>query len=344
MSTAEISQPVPVRRARRAAARLIPTGIYGWIAGRLLLCVFTLVVVSLLIFAATTILPGDAARAILGRNVRPEALATLREQLGLDRPVTAQYFSWVKGVFTGDLGESLTARQPVGSLAVPAAVNTFTLMFITLVISVPLSILIGCVSAVRRDRAFDRVTQVTSLILAAVPEFIIGMVLVIVFATTAFQVFPAVTIIPADERAYGNLDQMVLPIATLVLMTIPYLALTVRASVIEALESEYVVMARTKGLSERRVVLRHALPNTLAPAFQAIALTIAWLAGGLVIIEFLFNFPGLGGALQNAVTTRDLPMIQVITLILATVVVLSNLLADVLTVLVTPRLRTGRRR
>jgi peptide/nickel transport system permease protein len=176
-----------------------------------------------------------------------------------------------------------------------------------------------------------------------VPEFVTGMVLVILFATVVFPVLPAVALIPPDHLAHNYLEQLVLPIAALTLVTLPYLVLTIRSALCEALDSEYIVFARLKGLSERRIVYLHALSNTWAPLLQAVALTVAWLAGSLVIIEFLFNFPGLGGALQKSVTTRDLPLIQSVTLILAAVTIAANLLADVLTVLTTPRLRTGGR-
>jgi peptide/nickel transport system permease protein len=336
-----VSGAVDGARSRRVLRAVAP---YRWVAIRLGLGLLTLFIVSLLIFVATSVLPGDAARAILGRQARLEALVQLRHELGLDRPLVDQYLSWISGVLTGDLGTSLTAQVPVSSLVGPAAANTFTLMFLGLLIAVPLSIGIGCITAVRRDTRVDRLAQFASLILTATPEFIIGIVLVLVFSTAVFQVLPAVALIPAEDSAFQHLDQLVLPVATVVLLITPYLVMLIRAAVIDALESEYVVMARLKGLSERRVVLHHAFRNALAPTLQALALSVAYLTGGLVVVEFLFNYPGLGGALANAVATRDLPMIQAVVLTLAATVIVANLLADLLTVLATPRLRTGGRR
>ncbi|MYR07990.1 ABC transporter permease subunit [Gordonia sp. SID5947] len=315
-----------------------------WIFRRILLGFLALAVVSVLIFLATTMLPGDAAQAILGKSAKPQELAALREQLGLTRPPVEQYLSWLQGFFTGDLGTSLTSRQPVSSIVVPAAINSAVLIGLTLLVCVPLALAIGCYAAVHRNGRVDRVLLSASMIFSVIPEFVIGMVLVILFATVVFPILPAVALIPPDQLALNYADQLVLPVAALTLVTLPYLVLTIRSALCEALDSDYIVFARLKGLSERRIVYLHALSNTWAPLLQAVALTVAWLAGSLVIIEFLFNVPGLGSAMQKSVTTRDLPLIQSVTLVLAAVTIAANLLADVLTVLTTPRLRTGGRR
>jgi peptide/nickel transport system permease protein len=194
--------------------------------------------------------------------------------------------------------------------------------------------------AVRRDRGADRIVLLGSLGLTALPEFVIGMGLIILLATTVFHVFPAVSLLAPGESPLADPSKLVLPVLTLVLAVVPYLYRLVRASTIEALESEYVVMARLKGMPEHSVVLRHVLPNALVPVIQASALVLTYLLGSAVVIESLFQFPGLGSDLTGAISHRDLPVMQAYVLVLAAAVVLFNLAADVLTVLVTPRLRT----
>jgi peptide/nickel transport system permease protein len=315
-------------------------GPWRWIGLRLLLGVGTLLVVTFLIFLATSVLPGDAARSILGYDASPQALEELREQLGLNEPPLNQMLAWLGGVLTGDLGTSLTAKQPVAEYVAPLAVNTLTLMGAALLVSVPVSFLVGSWAAGHRDSAGDRVAQGVSLVLLAVPDFIIGILLVMLLATNVLQLLPAVTIIPSGQSIFAHLEFVVLPALTIALALIPYLTLMIRTAVSDTIESEYVLMARLKGVSEWRIIASHALRNALGPILQSLALAIAWSAGGVVVIEVIFNYPGLGRALKDAIGARDLPVIQAVTLMLASLIVITNLLADVLTVLVTPRLRT----
>jgi peptide/nickel transport system permease protein len=195
----------------------------------------------------------------------------------------------------------------------------------------------------RRDRMVDHVGSMISLIFAALPEFVIGIALVLLFATSVFHVFPAVSLIPPGDHAWQHLNAVILPAATLVLAVTPYISRIMRGSMIEVLESEYVTMARLKGLPERTVMLRHALPNAIVPAIQVSALQLAWMAGGVVVVEFVFAYPGIGAALVDAVGNRDVPTVQALALIIAAVYVVLNLAADVTTILVTPRLRTAGR-
>lgn len=340
VSSDTAAHPLPEVEQPAAARMLAGLRRSKWILWRLAFGVLTLLLVSILIFLATSVLPGDAARAILGYDASDAAVAELRAQLGLDRSPLAQHISWLGGVLQGDLGMSLTARQPVIDLVGPRAVNTAALLVVSLVVAVPLSLLLGCWTAVRRDGLLDRVVQGAALVLMAVPDFIVGLILVLVFATTVLHLLPAVTMLPFGESAFQHPNVLILPAATIVIALVPYLILMVRAAMIDALESEYVEMARLKGVRERRIVFMHALPNALAPILQALALATAWTAGGIVVVEFLFNYPGLGSGIANAIASRDVPMIQAIALILATLIVVTNLIADVLTVLTTPRLRT----
>jgi peptide/nickel transport system permease protein len=318
-------------------------GISGFILRRILFGFVTLFVASLIIFAATQVLPGDAARSILGRNATPESLAALREQLGLNEPVTRQYTDWIGGVLTGDLGTSLTASRPVTEVIGERIGYSAFLMLLAAVISMPLAIMLGAVSARRRDGPFDHTLSLASLALAALPEFIVGIALVVVFATTVVHVLPAVTIIDPGTPPWTHPRELVLPTVTLIIAVTPYTMRIMRASMVEILESDYVEMARLKGLSERVVLWRHAVPNGIAPTFQVIAINLAYLAGGIVVVESVFNYPGIGAGFVDAVHGRDMPVVQALSLLIAALYVVLNLLADVATILVSPRLRTALR-
>ncbi len=311
---------------------------------RIGLGILTLLLVSVVVFAATQALPGDTARAILGKEAANKArYEALRQQLGLDKPVAEQYLTWLGGVVTGDLGDSLVSDTPVTELLSRRVQNTAVLVLIAALLSIPLSLLLGSLTALRRDSKFDLSVSIGSLSLAALPEFVTGIILILLFATQVFTWLPAVSRVDPNVPIYEQLDLFVLPALTLTLAVAPYITRILRASTIEVLESEYVMMARLKGLSERLVLNRHAVPNALAPAIQVTALNLAWLAGGVVVVEYLFAFPGIGSLLVDAVANRDMPMVQAICLVIATVYVLANLTADILTILVSPRLRTGLR-
>jgi peptide/nickel transport system permease protein len=288
-------------------------------------------------------LPGDAATAILGREATPDRIAALRDQLHLNDSVVSQYLSWIGGVLTGSFGDSAATQQPVSELLSGRIVNTGFLVFVAALVAIPLSIGIGVWTAMRRDRAVDHVVSTTTLVMAALPEFVIGIGLILVFATSVFTWLPAVSLLAPDERAWSSLSVVVLPAATLVLAVTPYISRIMRGSMIEVLESEYVTMARLKGLSERTVIWRHAVPNAIVPAIQVTALQLAWMAGGVVVVEFVFSYPGIGAALIDAVDNRDMPVVQTVTMLAAAIYVVLNLLADLVTIAVTPRLRTEAR-
>ncbi len=308
---------------------------------RVLLGLLTLLLVSIVVFAATQALPGNAARAILGRNATPERLAALTRQLHLDRSVFSQYLHWLGGIVTGNLGTSAATEQPVSQLIGSRLANSAFLVFVSALVAIPLSIMLGVLMAIRRDKPTDHVLSIVTLTLAALPEFVIGIGLVLLAATNVAHVLPAVSLIPPGEHAWNVPRVVILPAATLILAVTPYISRIMRASMVEVLESEYVTMARLKGLSQRTVIWRHAVPNAIVPAIQVSALQLAYMAGGVVVVEYVFNYPGIGSALVDAVSNRDVPEVQALTIIIASVYVVVNVIADVLTILVTPRLRTA---
>jgi peptide/nickel transport system permease protein len=310
---------------------------------RLGLGLLTLWLVSLLVFAAVLALPGDAATAILGKEATPDRVAALRDQLHLNDSVISQYLQWLGGLLTGDLGTSAATQQPVSELLSARVGNSVFLVLVASVVAIPLSLVIGVWTAMHRDRPADHITSTATLVLAALPEFVIGIALVLLFATSVFHVLPAVSLLPPGTHAWEDPKVVVLPAATLVLAVTPYISRIMRGSMVEVLESEYVTMARLKGLPERTVIWRHAVPNAIVPAIQVTALQLAWMAGGVVVVEFVFQYPGIGAALVDAVALRDMPVVQTVTMLAAGIYVGLNPLADIATILVTPKLRTAGR-
>src|ERR671930_194672 len=303
---------------------------------RLALGVLTLWLVSLVVFAALLALPGDAATAILGKEATADRVAVLREQLHLNDSVVSQYLHWIGGVVTGSFGTSAATQQSVSHLLSDRVGNTAFLVLVAAVVAIPLSIGIGVWMAMRRDRAADHIASTTTLVLAALPEFVIGIGLVLLFATSVFHWFPAVSLLPPGEKAWQDPKVVVLAVT-------PYISRIMRGSMVEVLESEYVTMARLKGLPERTVIWRHAVPNAIVPAIQVTALQLAWMAGGVVLVEVVFQYPGIGAALVEAVGNRDVVVVQAVTMLAAAIYVFLNLAADLATILVTPRLRTAGR-
>lgn len=301
----------------------------------------TLWVVSIIVFGATLALPGDAATAILGLGATPERLAAVRENLDLDQPPLAQYGHWLAGIVKLDPGESVVSGKPVTEILSTRIANSLWLMLMAGLIAIPLAIGLGVLMAVRRDGVVDHGLSTSTLVLAALPPFVIGIGVVCLFATQVFQWFPAVSILPPGGHAWDDPTVLVLPVLTLVLVVVPYVSRIMRGSMIDVLESDYITTARLKGLPERRVVWAHAVPNAIAPAVQATALALAYMAGGIVVVEYVFGFPGIGSALVDAVGTRDLPVVQAIVMLIAGLYIVLNLAADVATILVTPKLRTA---
>jgi peptide/nickel transport system permease protein len=330
----------------RAAERPLSTRqnhpIRGLVVSRLAAGAITLVIVSIVVFAATQVLPGNAAYAILGRGATPLRLHALELQLHLDRSPWEQYGAWLGGMLTGNGGRSLANGQPVWQLVAPRLVNSAVLVAISGLLGALIGVLLGAIAAVRRDRAFDHAVSVVSLVVTALPEFVVAIALVILFATVVFQVLPAVSVLPPGTWAWQQPELLVLPVATLVIVIVPYIFRMMRGAMIEALESDYVEMARLKGLPVWRVLLVHALPNAIPPTVQVIGLNLLYLAGGIVVVEYVFDFPGIGQGLVSAVSNRDIPVIQLIVIILAAFYVFMNIVTDVIALLATPRRRIAR--
>jgi peptide/nickel transport system permease protein len=302
----------------------------------------TLFIVSIVVFAATEVLPGNAAVAILGNTATPARVHLLEHQLGLDRSVFAQYWSWLSGLLSGNLGTSLASGQGVGALVGPRIVNSAVLVFSAGIIGSILGVGIGALAAVRRDGWLDHMSAIAALAVTAVPEFVVAIVLVMIFATLVLNVLPGASVIPPGSYPWDNPKLIVLPVATLVIVIVPYIQRMMRASMIEALDSDYVEMARLKGIPEWRIVLVHGLPNAVPPTIQVIGLCFLYLAGGVVVVEYVFNYPGIGQGLVDAVAARDIPVVQFIVLILAAFYVFMNILTDVIALLATPRRRIAR--
>lgn len=313
-----------------------------WLARRLGLAVLTLWLVSILVFLATAAL-GDPVRAILGREYDANVARRqqLEEQLGSGDSLISRYFDWLGGLVTGDFGTSLANQQPVWGQISDTVTNTLVLVLLSALVMIPLAFGIAMVSAHFRRRRPDTVIQTILLALAGVPEFVTGILLVALFSTSVFHVFPAVTIVAQGGSPWDEPKGMVLPVATLVLAVAPYVSRIVRATLLEVLDSDYVELARLKGIPEQVVMRKHALLNAIVPGIQVIALQLAWLAGGVVLVETLFSYPGVGKQLVDSVRSHDVPMVQALSMIIAGVYIVVNLVADVLSILLTPRARTA---
>jgi peptide/nickel transport system permease protein len=309
---------------------------------RLAIGVVTLFLVSVVVFLATEVLPGNAAYAILGHEATPARVRALEAVLHLNRGLFDQYWVWISGLFTGDLGRSLANGVPVWGYVEPRIINSAVLVFVAGVIGALVGVTLGAVAALRKNGWFDHVTSVVVLAVTSLPEFVVAIALIIVLSTVVWHVLPAVSLLAPGTYAWSQPELLVLPAATLVIVIVPYILRMMRAAMAETLESDYVEMARLKGVPERRVVLVHALPNAIAPTIQVIGLNFLYLAGGIVIVEDVFNFPGIGQGLVSAVNDRDIPVIQFIVLVLAAFYVVMNIVTDVIALLATPRRRIAR--
>lgn len=308
---------------------------------RLLLGVLTLWLVSVLIFVGTELLPGDVASAILGQNGTPETIAALRLQLGLDQPAVYRYLHWLSGVLHGDLGTSLANNQPIGAELLPRLANTLFLAVYAALIAIPLAVVLGIASAVWRGSWFDRLANTLMLMSISVPEFFVGYVLVIFFAIRLAW-FPSLALVDPDASLLERLYACTLPMLTLVLVVLAHMLRMTRASVGAVMSSSYIETALLKGLSRWRIVLSHALPNALAPIINVIAFNLAYLVVGVILVEVVFVYPGIGQLMVDAVTKRDLPVVQACGLLFGGTYILLNTAADLLAIWCNPRLRHAR--
>src|SRR5436190_5304126 len=311
-----------------------------YVLKRLGLALLTLVLLSLIIFFAGSVLPGNPGRAILGPFASEHAVQVLNHSIGVDRPLIAQYWSWVTGIVHGDLGTSSQFRAPVSSFLFPALWRSLKLAAVAFVIVVPLSILGGVIAALYRGRAVDRSISVTGLSLTSVPEFVSGVVLIVIFAI-GLKWFPVTANPPAGTSPLGQLHYLILPAIPLVFVLFGYIARMARAGTLEALDSDYVRTAVLKGLPRSVVIRRPVLRNSLLPTITVIATQTGYLIGGLVVIETLFNYQGLGLLIFKAAQAKDFAMLEAGVLIIGVVYVLATLAADLLLTALNPRLRTG---
>ena len=313
-----------------------------FLARRTALALVTLWVLSVIIFLASHALPGDVGKRILGPFADPRAVVTLDHSLGVDRPLLVQYLSWIGGFVHGDLGMSLSFHVPVSELLLRGLGNSAKLAAVAFVIVVPLSIFGGIVAALRRGRLLDRVITVGGLSATAMPEFVTSIVLILVFSVT-LKVLPISVQVPADADPLTQIYHLILPSLPLVLVLFGYIARITRAGMIEALESDYTRTAVLKGLPWRTVVIRHVLRNALMPTIAVVATQTGYLIGGLVVIETMFNYQGIGQMLYTAVSQKDFPLIQAGVMTVGIVYLGATLLADISYSLLNPRIRLAGR-
>ncbi|WP_406676070.1 ABC transporter permease [Roseicyclus sediminis] len=306
------------------------------IALRVALGIGLLFIVSLIIFGATELLPGDLAQQLLGQGATPETLAALREQLGLNDPAPVRYWNWLSGALTGDFGVSLSNGRPISELIGARLGNTVFLALYAASLAVPISLVLGILAALWRNSIFDRAANAGALTAISFPEFFVAYILVLWLAQTG--IFPSMVRINPTTTFGDRIYMTFLPALTLTLVVTAHMMRMTRAAIINLMASPYIEMARLKGLSPLRIVLRHAVPNALAPIINVIALNLAYLITGVVVVEVVFVYPGLGQLMVDAVSNRDIAVVQAVALIFAAAYIALNLLADVLSTITNPRL------
>ena len=298
----------------------------------------TLLLVATLVFLATELIPGDAAFALLGQGASEEALAAMRERLGLERPALVRYVEWLGRTVSGDLGTSFGSGTAVGPLVAERFWNTIRLAAFAALLGMPAAFLLGVISAMRAGSALDRGVGTAALTVVSFPDFFVGLVLVFLFAVQ-LNLFPAISMVRAGQPGSAFLWASFLPALTLALAIAPHLIRMTRAAIISGLTSGYVEMSILKGISRSQIIWRHVLPNVLGPLISISALILAYFVAGVVVVETVFAFPGVGRLMVDAVATKDTPLIQACALLLSTVYVVMNTLADLLATLSNPRLR-----
>ncbi|MGI9310917.1 MAG: ABC transporter permease [bacterium] len=311
--------------------------ILNMLAKRLSLGVVTLFVVSLIIFLGVSMLPGDAAQAMLGQSATPETVAALRVRMGLDQPGYVRYFSWLGGILRGDFGVSISNNREIAELLGVRFANTLFLALMAAIVSVPIALTLGVLAALYRNSLYDRVVNVVTLSSISTPEFFVAYILILVFAVNLGW-FPSLANVSPDTSFFDRVYACILPATTLTLVVVAHMMRMTRAAIINLLASPYIEMAALKGIPRRRIILRHALPNAWAPIINVIVINLAYLVVGVVLVEVVFVYPGLGQLLVDSVQRRDLPVVQACSLVFAVTYVLLNLSADILSILTNPRL------
>lgn len=319
--------------------------ILSTILQRVGLGLITLFVVSVIIFSSLEFLPGDFGQAVLGQAALPETVEAFRRELGLDRPPVERYFMWVGNVLQGDLGTAFSGRAASGvdrsrdvwDMIEPRLMNTLFLAAMTAIIAVPLSLFLGITAALYRNSIYDRTVNSLTLTTISFPEFFVAYILILVFATY-FKVFPSLANISADTPFAEKIYRSALPAIALTMVIVAHMMRMTRAAIINLMASPYIEMAELKGVSKSQIILRHALPNAWAPIVNVIAFNLAYLVVGVVVVEVVFVYPGLGQLMVDAVTSRDIPVVQGCALIFAGTYILLNLIADVISIITNPRL------
>lgn len=311
-----------------------------YIVRRLAFLVLTVFLTSVVVFSVVQLLPGDVARVILGREAGQAAVEQLRQELGLDLPAPARYLNWLADFVQGSWGDSFSIRMPVLPLVARRAFNSLVLAVLALFIAVPVSIGLGVIAALREDSWIDNAVSIGSLALVGLPEFVTGLVLIQVFGL-GLHFLPASSSLAGGASPLAALPQLVLPALTATLVLVGYITRLTRAQVIEEVDKPYVRTAALNGLPRGAVVLRHVLRNALMPTVTVVAISFGWLLSGLIVIEAVFNYPGLGSLLVFAVSRRDLPVIQAIAMLAVVGFALANLAADLLYAVLNPRVRLG---
>jgi peptide/nickel transport system permease protein len=307
------------------------------VARRLALGILLLFAVSVLIFVGTQILPGDVAESILGQSATPESLANMREALGLNDPAYIRYFNWLGGMLQGDLGTALTTRQEVVKTLMPRLWNTLFLATCAAVVAIPLSIILGLLAVRYRNGPVDKAISAFALASTSLPEFFVGYLL-IYFVAVKLQWFPSIANI-SGMSFFDKLNAVVLPVTVLVLVVLAHMMRMTRAAILNVMQSAYIETAELKGLSQFDIIRRHAFPNAIAPIVNVVMLNLAYLVVGVVVVEVIFVYPGMGQYLVDHVAKRDVPVVQAVGLIFAAVYILLNIIADVAAIIANPRLR-----
>lgn len=308
------------------------------LARRLLLALLSLLAVSVIVFAITAVLPGDAAQEQLGQDATPEALAALRAQMGLDVPAPLRYVHWLGGIVHGDLGQSSTTQLPVADLVASRLPNSLLLAAVTALFSVPIALSLGIASAVWRGSWFDRAASTAAVAVVSVPEFLVATLAVLVFAVK-LRWLPALSYVNDIESVGQMLRAFAMPVLSLCCVIVAQMMRMSRAAVIDQLEAPYIEMVRLKGASPMRMVLAHALPNAVGPIANAVALSLSYLLGGVIIIETIFNYPGIAKLMVDGVSQRDMPLVQACAMIFCVGYLMLVTAADVFGIVANPRLR-----
>ncbi|WJV63996.1 ABC transporter permease [Pectobacteriaceae bacterium CE70] len=297
-----------------------------------------ILIISALVFFITSLLPGDAAQMILGQSATPETVAALRQQLGLDQPLPVRYILWITGILHGNFGTSFASNVPVTQLIAQRIPATFELAAVTTLVSVPLSLLIGITAAMKRGSLLDRVLVIGTMSVVAVPEFLVATVAVLIFAVKLHWV-PAMSLGSPNQDLTGFLRTYALPVITLCCVLVAQMARMTRSAIINQMDSPYLEMTLLKGVSPLRAILRHALPNAIGPIANAVSLSLSYLFGGVLIIETIFSYPGLASQMVDAVSNRDLPVVQICVMFFSVCYLSLLLMADIITIAFNPKWR-----